>query len=68
MNKPNITDYDELVDLITGSGQSMYGYEESSDKEKKHCYHKWVKYVGFTETYMFCELCGEKREVRENEK
>jgi len=28
---------------------------------KKNCSHKWKKYMGFTDTYQYCEHCDEKK-------
>lgn len=28
--------------------------------EQKFCPHEWTRYVGFTESYMYCKKCDEK--------
>lgn len=49
--------YDGLYDhLIT---------EQTEVDKKKHCWHEWKKYIGFTEKYEFCIKCEEKREFNE---
>jgi hypothetical protein len=27
----------------------------------KVCQHVWIPYVGFTQSYDYCQICGEKR-------
>lgn len=34
------------------------GLEQS---DKTGCWHEWKKYKGFTDTYDYCDRCGEKR-------
>lgn len=54
---------DEEIQLPLGIN-SWWG--ESFDKDgKSNCYHKWVKYEGFTDKYEFCEKCDEKRTLTE---
>lgn len=36
-------------------------YLSEAYKSKPFCYHRWVDYVGFSETYKYCEICQEKR-------
>lgn len=52
----NIFNYGNIY--IDKSGES-YKRDNKEDK-KKNCFHKWIKYVGFTEIYYFCEYCDEK--------
>lgn len=34
--------------------------KESDTTKTKICIHSWKKYVGFTESYFYCENCDEK--------
>lgn len=45
---------DSVLDL---DFDSPYGVSNIVDK----CNHRWKTYVGFTESYKYCEICGEKK-------
>ena len=39
----------------------------TSPNWSRECNHKWKKYVGFTESYMYCQFCTEKKNIPEEE-
>lgn len=55
----------ESTDLPIGE---ISGWWYDSSTPSTHCYHKWVKYEGFTERYEFCVKCDEKREIDGDDK
>jgi hypothetical protein len=34
---------------------------EDGTENTKECNHRWKKYVGFTESYEYCEICDVRR-------
>jgi len=34
---------------------------EDDTENTKECNHRWKKYVGFTESYEYCEICDARR-------
>lgn len=53
------TGYEEWKKVLEGTGKSTGA--ETPVLEKPPCYvHRPVRYVGFTETYDYCEVCDAK--------
>lgn len=34
-----------------------------TDNFQSECPHAWANYVGFTESFEYCEYCGDKKDV-----
>jgi hypothetical protein len=48
--------FDESLNASNKNGNVKVNKEE----QPKACFHNWKKYVGFTESYFYCENCDEK--------
>lgn len=43
---------------------SYAAQRDGAIKQAPYCYHKWEKYVGFTDVYWYCKSCGQKTRDR----
>jgi hypothetical protein len=53
--------FDEANDLLKNWLESVSGYINHEKKEDTGCKHEFQLYSGFTESYLFCKHCDEKK-------
>lgn len=49
-----------IFDESLNSSNKKEHTKTNKEDQPKNCIHNWKKYVGFTETYYYCEHCDEK--------
>jgi hypothetical protein len=55
-------DTDWLIDYLNIPEGSK---KDEEKREVKRCWHDWKIYRGFSEDYLYCEICDEKKPIPE---
>lgn len=67
---PSMKNYEGIFTYTLSEFNSHWYFDEESNKSlnnsansktEVNCFHEWSSYVGFTESYLFCKNCNQKK-------